>query len=105
MQEKKKPERAREKNGQRNSVWRRKQWRPCHEVLEEEQKDNRDKKSWSHDQLEEKSKPGDKKVLPLFIYSFDLLLVVWSLPSEVKNLQQRSKPMTVIQAKVPMKVK
>ena len=76
-------------------------------MLEEEQKDNRDKKSWSHDQLEEKSKPGDEKVFASFfyIYSLDLLLVVWSLPSEVKNLQQRSNPMTVIQAKAPMKVK
>ena len=42
-------------------------------MLEEEQKDNRDKKAWSQDQLEEKSKPGDEKVFASFFIS-----IVWT---------------------------
>ena len=39
------------------------------------------------------------------LFRYNLLPVVWSLPSEVKNRQQRSRPMTVIHAKAPMNVK
>ena len=38
-------------------------------------------------------------------YRCNLQPVVWSLPSEVKNRQQRSRPMTVIHAKAPMNMK